>query len=109
MGLGAVRRMAVSHSLSCRPGLFMAMDHSSGSIGGMPAVCIARWRTVTASFGWPGMEKSGRYRLTGSSRSSLPSTCRMQAHSAVMDLLIEAMPYIVSLSGQRLCAASRKP
>ena len=27
----------------------------------------------------------------------------------VMDLLIEAMPYIVSLSGQRLCAASRKP
>ena len=60
MALGAVRRIAVSHSLSCRPGLFMAMDHSSGSIGGMPAVCIARWRTVTASFGWPGTEKPGR-------------------------------------------------
>ena len=30
---------------------FMAMDHSSGSMGGMPAVCVIRWRRVTASRG----------------------------------------------------------
>ena len=33
----------------------------------------------------------------------------MQAHSAVIDLLIEAMPYMVSLSGRMDSFASRKP
>ena len=107
--LGAVRRMERSQALSLRSSLFMAMDHSSGSIGGMPAVCIARWRMVTASRGWPATAKSGRYFTTGSWILSLPSQCRMQAHSAVMDLLIEAMPNIVSLSGMMLSCASRKP
>ena len=49
--LGAVRFISRSQSLSLRPSLFMAIDHSSGSIGGMPAVCIASVRTVAASRG----------------------------------------------------------
>ncbi len=64
---------------------------------------------VTASRGWPATEKSGRYFTTGSWMLSLPSQCRMQAHSAVIDLLIDAMPYIVSPSGMMRSCASRKP
>ena len=47
--------------------LFMAMDHSSGSMGGMPAVCMARCLTSTVSVGLPGMRNEGMYLVTGSS------------------------------------------
>ena len=40
--LGAVARMARVQSVSARWVLFRAMDHSSGSMGGMPAVWVAR-------------------------------------------------------------------
>ena len=59
MALGALLRMARDHSLSSR-WLFMAMDHSSGSMGGMPAVCSASVRSVTVSRAAPGTEKSGK-------------------------------------------------
>ena len=101
-------RIACAHSLSSRPGLLTAMDHSSGSIGGMPAVCIIRWRRVTASCGCPGTRNAGKYLHTGSSRESLPSHSRMQMHRDVMDLDMDAMPNIVSiLTG--VPAASRWP
>ena len=106
--LGAVRTISryqwVSRSL-----LFMAMDHSRGSMGGRPDRCMARFRTVTHSSGVPGMWKSGKYFTTGSSRLILPSTSRMQQARAVMDLLMEAMPNTVSASTGFCCSMLRYP
>ena len=106
--LGAVRTISryqwVSRSL-----LFMAMDHSRGSMGGRPERCMARVRTVTHSSGAPGMWKSGKYFTTGSSRLIFPSASRMQQARAVMDLLMEAMPNTVSPSTGFWCSTLRYP
>ena len=109
MLFGAVRFISCSQSFSLRPSLFIAIDHSSGSIGGMPAVCIASMRTVAASRGCPASSNSGKKSETGAFKSSLPSQAKMQAHSAVIDLLIEAMPNRVSLSTGCREAPSRQP
>ena len=96
----------LSYSVS-RPGVFMLIDHSSGSIGGIPVVCMARCRMVTLSFGFPGTEKSGIYRETGSSRFSFPSAARIAALSAAIDFPIDAIPKIVFPSGVMLRFRSR--
>ena len=70
---------------------------------------MARVRTVTHSSGAPGMWKSGKYFTTGSSKLIFPSAWRMQQARAVMDLLMEATPKMVSSSTGSFPAPSRWP
>ena len=65
------------------------MQHADG---------IASILRVTHSSGIPGICSVGKYFVIGSSKLSFPSVARIAQQSAVIDLLIEAIPKIVCVS-----------
>src|SRR5687768_1126204 len=70
----------------------------------MPAVCDSTWRTRTSV-----AVNSGQYLATGASRSRSPRSAKINAHNAIIVLVVDQTLVIVSRSHATVRLASAYP